>query len=231
MKFTVQSMDGLPCYDASLNCSYEDEYDFSAGDELNHTGSPVDIVPQETNAACGDSSYDNGNDKAENDVLSDMGQEKRPSANMPDANERPLQLPTKSTRDCSSDKRQNLETGASSQQLPNDEKYWSILDETSTWSSYACAQQPNSFTLHQLPLSRSTTLNRRHNSVIYVNDLCISRSNAVKSTANRVVASSAEAEVIDLMTPSPDSKARILSKKKRDPSIIDLTRSPNFVQL
>ncbi|CAM8916337.1 unnamed protein product [Rhodiola kirilowii] len=249
MKVQVQSMNDLPCYD---DCSYENEYDLTADEEMSCLSSLPDITSGETDVACHNSS-DDQNNKAENGTTTNIGQAKPSSSDMADAlastdntdesvNERLLKLPTDIITDCSLDERQALETDASSQQLPTDGKYWSILDETSTWELNTFAlQQANSCDQHDSTFTRSPSLSCMHDSVIYVSDLRAGRltkkSNGTKSTQpSRVIASSAEVEVIDIMTPSPDYRVSIFGKKRRAPSvypsiIIDLTRSPNFVQL
>ncbi|CAA7037932.1 unnamed protein product [Microthlaspi erraticum] len=53
---------------------------------------------------------------------------------------------------------------------------------------------------------------------------CWRRSNAVTSTTNEV-------EVIDLMTPSPSCRVGSSMKRRQVSEFIDLTRSPNFIEL
>uniref|UniRef100_A0A7N0VK37 Uncharacterized protein n=1 Tax=Kalanchoe fedtschenkoi TaxID=63787 RepID=A0A7N0VK37_KALFE len=237
MKVQVQCMDELPCYESSANGTFEDEHDVAAdGEEANYRTSSHDIMSEVTDPTCYNLSDDQSDRADENRTGSGFEKEKRLSSDTSDI------LASTSYMDDQVDKEWTLEAGAPSQQLPADEKDEFVLNERPTWEAYAFTKQhTNSYDLHDSPVARrSASLSSAHGSVIYVQDFSAGRRTKLptgnKTTrARKVIPSTADIEVIDIMTPSPDCRVSLIGKNRKAPSVypsvIDLTRSPNFIQL
>uniref|UniRef100_A0A7N0VL24 Uncharacterized protein n=1 Tax=Kalanchoe fedtschenkoi TaxID=63787 RepID=A0A7N0VL24_KALFE len=252
MKVQVQCMDELPCYDSSANRSFEDEHDVAAdGEEVNYLTSDHDIMAEVTDPTRCCLSDDQSDRADENRTGSGFEKEKRLSSDISDilastsymddhVDAGLFQMPTENG--CSLDEERTLEAGAPSQQLTTDEKDEFVLNEWPTWEAYAFTKQhTNSYDLHDSPVARrSASLSSAHGSVIYVEDFSAGGRTKLptgnKTTrARKVIPSTADIEVIDIMTPSPDCRVSLFGKNRKAPSVypsvIDLTRSPNFIQL